>query len=213
MNSWFFRILLCAFGCVAMQIASAQTIEIKGRIDYSSGELFSTGDIFTAAFDLSATQIPSFSPGRFLLKAGDLNLSHNSDSFLVPNVYAAGYTSDNVTFGDGNITGIEFDFQSATSPIQRFHGELYSLFPQNGQITDSAGMILRDIPVNSLVTNPWAFIDTSTGSYYWKPISYSLVSTPISPVPEPSAYGIFGVLTMTLAVFSRRVWKGRSFCS
>lgn len=198
MYSSVIRILLATLAFAEAQVASAEFIAVQGRIQSASGGLFAVGDTFTAIFDLSASTNPSQSPGRFALTAGALHLYHGSTSYIVPNNYAAGYTSANVTNNTGNITGIEFDFQSTTSVISRFHGELYSLYPQNPQTTDSQGMILGNVPVSSWVTNPWAFIDTAGSSYNWMPIGYSLNSAPfIMTQPIGGTYTAGGSFTLT----------------
>lgn len=194
------RILLAALACNIAEVASADFIAIQGRIQSGTGSLFANGDTFTAAFNLASTSNPPGSPGRFQLTAGALHLFHGSQSYVVPNIYATGYTSDNVTHNTGNITGIEFDFQSTASPIHRFHGELYSLYPQNSQITDAAGMILGNVLISSLVSNPWAFIETTSGTYNWMPIAYSLNSAPlITTQPSGGTYIAGDSFTLTVA--------------
>jgi hypothetical protein len=197
------RVFLAALAFVAAHPAPAEFIAVQGRIQSASGGLFAIGDTFTAIFDLSSNANPSLSPGRFALTAGPLQLYHGSTSYIVPNTYAMGYTSANVTNNTGNITGIDFNFESTTSVIRRFHGELYSLYPQNPQTTNSQGMILGNVPVSSWVSNPWAFIDTAGSSYNWMPIGYSLNSAPlIITQPNGGTYAAAGSFTLTVVAVS-----------
>ena len=115
--------------------------------------------------------------------------TYNFDSTLS---YVGGYTSANVTQGGGNVTGMDFNLVFSGSPIGRIHGELYALYPDNPQITDSGGILLPGIPLTEFVSNPWNVIDLghfgSDGSYTWHVSSYS-------DVPEPSTF-VAGVLLL-----------------
>ena len=180
-------LLVLCLGLAFCPGVRGQLISIQGVVGHGSGPLFGTNDTFSIEINLNGPGAPWFNPGAFLFAGSTGKLifkgeTYNFDSTLS---YVGGYTSANVTQGAGNVTGMDFNLVFSGSPIGRIHGELYSLYPDNQQITDSGGVLLPGIPLTEFGPNPWNVIDLghfgSDGSYTWQVTSYSAV-------PEPSTF-------------------------